>query len=293
MLRSFRAHDADGLATWMLMQHPELQSELRTLEEQRRYEEAITHEAHRLYSELNITRRESYQRAIDRIEGRIPDEPVWDEEEPDDVHTERQNRGTATDRSDEPDFADEVKRMMSTMLGCNIQSAFDQEAADVRDCYRRLCKLLHPDSAAHLHAGTAALWHQVQEAYAEKDYFRLSELLAHAELASGAFERFDTIGELADFEHRLLFALESVSEEIEEAKKSPAWRFHAWKDSKKKRNSAKLKHDLTVQITILKCCINDAVRQRMRHMHAYTQRRAMPPRDDRQPDFLFDMAGQP
>lgn len=97
--------------------------------------------------------------------------------------------------------------------------------SDLRTRYRQLCRLLHPDAAGEMTPERRAIWHQVQEAYAERDTARLDLLLARLEQGEGLENASRSISELRAMARHLQRAKEKLRQVVADARRHPAWKF--------------------------------------------------------------------
>ena len=104
---------------------------------------------------------------------------------------------------------------------------------NVRDLYRKLCRLLHPDAAGTLSPEQSELWHQVQEAYAARDPARLDTLLARVEHGATSALRPRTVAEIRSLAKHFRQAQAKLRGVLADARRHPAWQF-------RKRDAANL-----------------------------------------------------
>jgi hypothetical protein len=97
--------------------------------------------------------------------------------------------------------------------------------SDLRDRYRRLCRLLHPDAVGDMTPERREIWHQVQEAYAAHDAARLDTLLARVERSAGVGIAPRTIAELRAMALHFRRARRKLRQVLAEARRHPAWQF--------------------------------------------------------------------
>jgi hypothetical protein len=114
----------------------------------------------------------------------------------------------------------------------------------LRQHYRQLCRLLHPDSAGELTEEQRATWHQVQEAYAHGDAVRLETILARVQQAAGHALHPRTLAELKDAAHHFRQARERLRSLIAEARRHPAWNFSARGEPERKRLEREFRREI-------------------------------------------------
>jgi hypothetical protein len=95
----------------------------------------------------------------------------------------------------------------------------------LKELYRDLARRLHPDVNVELDEKRKNLWHQVQEAYENRDVERLETL----SLMSGVLDKEarpgQSLGALKEFYLNLCQGLKRLKAQISECRKDPAWKF--------------------------------------------------------------------
>lgn len=97
--------------------------------------------------------------------------------------------------------------------------------ASLRDLYRQLCRLLHPDAAGEMTPARRELWHQVQDAYEARDAARLDTLLARLERADGLEIRPRTVAEILGMKKHYERARQQLRALLRRARRNAAWGF--------------------------------------------------------------------
>ncbi len=169
-----------------------------------------------------------------------------------------------------------------------------QAKGDLRSHYRQLCRLLHPDAARELTAEKSALWHQVQDAYAERDEVRLGNLLARVQQMIGLDVLPRTLAELKAAADHYRRARERLRSALRDAAHHPAWMFSVRTETDRNRMATSLRYELDGQSRLLKqrlSYIRQLLAPRPKSAsgnRAKPQgRRRNPPRDTLNLDFLF------
>lgn len=169
-----------------------------------------------------------------------------------------------------------------------------QEKGDLRSHYRQLCRLLHPDAAGELTAEKSALWHQVQDAYAERDEVRLGNLLARVQQMIGLDVLPRTLAELKAAADHFRQARERLRVALRDAAHHPAWKFSVRSEVERNRMAHSIRYELEEESRRLKArltYIHQLLAPRPKSApgnRAKPQgRRRRPPRDDLNLDFLF------
>ena len=103
----------------------------------------------------------------------------------------------------------------------------EQETPDSRlkDLYRRLVRLLHPDSSGDHSARARELWHELQEAYRTRDLERMEAVAGRADLGANGTAAALSVGLLRRMIRDLHDALQGMRAQLARARKNPAWNF--------------------------------------------------------------------
>ncbi|MGV3530877.1 MAG: J domain-containing protein [Chthoniobacteraceae bacterium] len=103
----------------------------------------------------------------------------------------------------------------------------EQETPDSRlkDLYRRLVRLLHPDSSGDHSMRARELWHELQEAYRTRDLERMEAVAGRADLGANGTAAALSVGLLRRMIRDLRDALDGMRAQLARARKNPAWNF--------------------------------------------------------------------
>ena len=158
---------------------------------------------------------------------------------------------------DDDDFADEEMRgprggdRPPALHRTDGPPGKTQAKGDLRSHYRQLCRLLHPDAAGELTAEKCALWHQVQDAYAERDEVRLGNLLARVQQMIGLDVLPRTLAELKSAADHYRRARERLRSALRDATHHPAWMFSLRNETDRNRMANALRYDIGEQSRLL------------------------------------------
>lgn len=125
----------------------------------------------------------------------------------------------------QPDF-DEMRAGVAKK-----QKAESSVSTEVKECYRAIVRLLHPDSNDKFGDREKNLWHQAQEAYKNRDLASLQLILARCEGLDEAdeetgLERIQSISTLLDLARRTKRQARMLEYEAIEAEQAhPYWKF--------------------------------------------------------------------
>ncbi|MEM4248217.1 MAG: hypothetical protein QXH80_03035 [Candidatus Nanoarchaeia archaeon] len=122
----------------------------------------------------------------------------------------------------------------------------------LKDVYRTICKMLHPDTGVEFDADTSELWHEAQIAYQNKDIDRLEQILAVGELKSSLSKRSPTCSQILSAIKHYEKGKSAIMAKIRKLKKNEEWGFLSWSDRKKEQKSAKFQENLEFEIFFMK-----------------------------------------
>ena len=98
-------------------------------------------------------------------------------------------------------------------------------SGNLKDRYRELVRRLHPDLNNKLTPNQRQLWHEVQEAYQDRDLERLEQLATMAGVLDGNPARQSTLSELKKMLRDLKQAFGELAKAIKQARNEPDWQF--------------------------------------------------------------------
>lgn len=118
--------------------------------------------------------------------------------------------------------------------------------ARVKELYRRLVRRLHPDLRADGSADVAAVWHEVQEAYAAGDIPRMEILLALSNIQANKLGEETSVSQMRSVLNELRRSLGALEKSLMEAEGEEAWNFarNGPSDDLRIRVERQLKFDL-------------------------------------------------
>jgi hypothetical protein len=100
----------------------------------------------------------------------------------------------------------------------------------LKELYRTLVRMLHPDSARELSEHQREIWHQVQAAYEAGDEEQLEVILALQEVEGKGHTDSTSLSLLQKITRRFKAALKEVQAQLRKLRKDPAWKFSERKD---------------------------------------------------------------
>lgn len=196
------------------------------------------------------------------------------------------------------DPSDPAARMMreapADIFGFDLPSGSSNPAAnDAREIYRRLVQHLHPDRGGEWTQKRAALWHQVQEAWAARDADMLARLEAEWEIAADTLGPASPVGRLQAALKEIHAARRDAERKVRQYRKTPAWRFSLAPPNARKRKDLQraLENDRAVlrrQLDELEAIIADWERPARKRRK---RQRSRPPAPRRHAQFAFDFGG--
>ncbi len=100
-------------------------------------------------------------------------------------------------------------------------------SGSVKECYRELVRRLHPDLNKNLSARQRELWHEVQQAYQDRDLQWLEQLATRAGVLDESPTRQTSLSDLKKMVRDLKQACGELAKAIRDAKQEPEWHFRA------------------------------------------------------------------
>jgi hypothetical protein len=106
----------------------------------------------------------------------------------------------------------------------------------IKGIYHQLARLLHPDMGEGTSAENTQLWHEVQQAYHDKNLLRLQQILHALQSDSPLLVDFSSIaiGEIMALRSAIERQLRQVRRELAAARTSPSWNFRTVRRSPKR-----------------------------------------------------------
>ena len=121
---------------------------------------------------------------------------------------------------------------------------FSREAKAI---YRRLVQLLHPDRGGEFTAVRKRLWHEVQQAWAERDADWLARIEVEWEIANEVLGPDSPIERLRRAVRELHSARRDTEKKLRQYRKSPPWRFSLNRRKREilhQKTAANFEHDI-------------------------------------------------
>lgn len=162
---------------------------------------------------------------------------------------------------------EDLKAFLKFMLGEDF-AAFDEDEdfykifdnpktnpkteKKMKDVYRTICRMLHPDTGVEFDAETSELWHEAQIAYQNKDIDRLEQILAVGEMKNLLPKRAATCSQILSAIKHYESGLSAIMSKIRKLKKTEEWGFLSWTDKKKEQKLKKFQNQLGFQIFFMK-----------------------------------------
>jgi hypothetical protein len=97
----------------------------------------------------------------------------------------------------------------------------------VKEIYRLLVRRLHPDTRADSDAEVSAIWHEVQQAYADGNLERLEMLLALTDIQQESAGDHTSLFQMQSVLSELRRAYQALQRSLSKARKELAWNFRA------------------------------------------------------------------
>ena len=127
----------------------------------------------------------------------------------------------------------------------------ESEVSELKKLYRELCLQYHPDRMGAHDAKTQRLWHEIQDAYVNRDLEGLRAIRSGIELESG-----ETTLSCSEIDEMLLdieWSIQDKRSELRVQKKTPIGGFASWTEQKRKQIAKEIKSefDQNAQMTRL------------------------------------------
>lgn len=162
----------------------------------------------------------------------------------------------------------------------------------LKDLYRTLVRMLHPDSARDLSEHQREVWHQVQAAYEAGDEDQLEVILALQEVEGKGHTDSTSLSLLQKITSRFKAALKEVQAQLRKLRKDPAWKFSERKDLAPLRR--RFKSSLEDDVFRVQCALEhfESLLEEWKEASARIRRPSRGRRGQRtvlgdHPDFLF------
>lgn len=128
-----------------------------------------------------------------------------------------------------------------------------EKPSRLKELYRILVRRLHPDTRAGSDATVSAIWHDVQQAYADGNLERLEMLLAMTDIQADAPAEHTALSQLLAVLKETRRAVQAVLRSLSRAKKELAWNFaaNANRGGLEKRLRAQMERDIAGRRTQL------------------------------------------
>ena len=173
---------------------------------------------------------ESSKRKTDTDSQEGPDFVFGGKDEPNDRDGDGEEKDPWT-LDDDADFMEDLAEMFGfPRSGRREQEKPASTQNRLKDVYRQLVRILHPDSNANRSARQAELWHEVQQAYQHKDLRKLEHLLSIAESVNGEVSAKTSCWSLKQMISLNKSTLRDLRANLRDAKAQAAWGFSTMKD---------------------------------------------------------------
>ncbi len=153
---------------------------------------------------------------------------------------------------DDDDFEKIFQKLFDNLLGDDDNIPEEESGvSELKKLYRELCLQYHPDRMGAHDAKTQRLWHEIQDAYVNRDLEGLRAIRSGIELESG-----ETTLSCSEIDEMLLdieWSIQEKRSELRAQKKTPIWGFSSWTEQKRKQIAKEIKSefDQNAQMTRL------------------------------------------
>ncbi len=223
----FHQHDQPEYVRWLHRTFGALLTELRAVAQKVQEAELLVFEVESEVLLFGSTYRRAYEHATKRRED--PDAGLDDESSPfgsegpgKDSHYDQDHDGPDPfSREDEEDWGRQQRRTSKPKKDATPKNV----AARVKELYRSLVRMLHPDRQREMTPEKLERWHQTQEAYEKADVEQLEILLSLCEIDEQGTTEGTSAGLLQRITQRLKSSLWQLKSQIRKCRRDPAWNF--------------------------------------------------------------------
>ncbi len=177
---------------------------------------------------------------------------------------EDEDEDEGEDASAEDDFDAFLRHMLGMEQGKKQAPAGTEHADRLKELYRELVRLLHPDRGGHITDKRMRLWHEVQEAYRSGDLARLEFLHAQSGQVADLSSPTLPVSRLNSLAALFKRSLRGLTRDLTAAKRDLAWGFS--KLPAKARDTP-----LGAAEAELRAHIND-IKEKIRHLEAQLEK---------------------
>lgn len=136
-------------------------------------------------------------------------------------------------RAENPDLVAAVERQESSaaspppLASDRMRTAVPQnpDEARIKDVYRLLVRRLHPDMRPKDAPDVSALWHEVQEAYADSNLERLETLAGFSDMRFASAAPDSSVSQMRRILRNIRSAFNDVQRKLRAAREDAAWNF--------------------------------------------------------------------
>ncbi len=254
-IERFEEHDQPSYHRWFHQQFGALLTQLREVSGKLQAQQMLLFEIESEAFERGCSFTHAYERVKKRQEQ--PEPAPAPEEEP----TGHAGKGEKT----QGDFFDSLFEEIRDRFSKNFDGMFDSgdlplnapKSAKVlprlKDLYRAVVRLLHPDVQEKMTAQKLEWWHQAQAAYEEGDTDRLQVILTYCEIEQQGNTASTSVSLLKQITNDLKRTLRSLRSRLSELRRQPAWNFSERIDRERleRQTRASLQSDLEEMTTSL------------------------------------------
>jgi hypothetical protein len=233
-LEQFEQRDVPSYQRWLNKNFGALLTELREAHKKLADKRELLNEIEWLSMQEGISSREAYERVIWSREHPEPNPPKEDD------RSEQEDFGASgrPQWEDEDDFMRELEEEFRRLFGSrpsNARRHAESRQPDIlrdrlKDIYRRLVRLLHPDLQKTMTPQKTELWHQAQAAYQKGDIDQLEVIMTLCEIKEHGTTANTSISLLMRICRQFRSSLRALRKQLKKCRQDPAWDFCHSKD---------------------------------------------------------------
>jgi hypothetical protein len=265
-LERFNNHDKPKFMAWVSKEFGALLTQMRELSQKlaEKRELIFQVETESLFG--NLSPRKAYQRIKEWMEeANLPEDPFAgappnskhskkeDRPEPDPFSQQADSDSKHEDERFEEAFEDfffggRGRRQLA-------RQAAKEPAGRVKELYRALVRLLHPDKNRDMTAQKLEWWHQAQKAYADGNAEELEVILSLCEIEESGTTSFTSASVLIRITKQFARALRQVRKQLSTCRADPGWEFSKRRDLELLYRQ--VRHEMSHDINMLRCELQD------------------------------------
>jgi hypothetical protein len=248
-LEQFQQTDQPGFTRWLNGHSGALLTEIRELSQKLAVEQELVFEVQDEVLFCGGSFARAYRQVMERRAQPAPPPPLGDEAE-----GQGDPPGAGPDSSDVADEEDPIRAFFEEMFGGPESDSGPEDTSGpwfgrrpksggpvpspkrLKDLYRAVVRLLHPDRQREMTAQKIEWWHQAQAAYEEGDADQLEVILTLCEIGASGTTAHTSASLLQRITTQVKSSLRELKRQLSGHRQEPAWNFSQRTDHEALRN---------------------------------------------------------